>query len=152
MLGRAKLRRRLMRLPEEVKAQLKRDFAQGADDIVDMMKTYAPVDDGELRDSIHWRWAGDKQVAYSQGDTSGAAPGELGDMSIRIAAGNTKVRYAHLVEFGAAPHVAGGMFKGAQHPGRQAQPFFFPSYRAQRKRVVKNFRSGIRKAMKASAK
>ncbi len=151
MLGREKLRRRLIRLPEEIKKQLRADFAAGAEDIVQTMKGFVAVDDGALRESIHWNWRGDKRVAYSQGDSGGAPAGQLNDMSIRIAAGNTKVRYAHLVEFGAAPHVAGGMFKGAQHPGQQPQPFFFPAYRMKRKGVVQNFRKGIRRAMKKSA-
>lgn len=148
MLGRAKLRKRLLRLPDDVKRRLRAEFAQGADDIVNMMKAVAPVDDGELRESITWRWSGEGKIAYSQGDSSG----QPGDMSIRISAGNTRVRYPHLVEFGAAPHIAGGIFKGAMHPGQPPQPFFFPSYRAQKKRVVKNFRRGIKRAMQDSAK
>jgi HK97 gp10 family phage protein len=143
-IGREKLKRRLLKLPQEAQQKLRTEFAAGAQDIVAMQKRLVAVDGGDLRDSITWNWGDAKKIAYSQGDSAG------GPLSIRISAGNTRVRYAHIVEFGAAPHVAGGIFKGAKHPGAPAQPFFYPAYRAKKKAFKSRQRRAFRKAIAAS--
>jgi len=121
---------------------------QGANEIVDMMKSLVPVDSGELRDSIGWTWG--KRPKYSQ--AIAVVKSKLaGDLTITIYAGNSKVRYAHLVEFGSAPHINGGMFKGTQHPGTAKQPFFFVSWRTNKKRVKSRISRAINKAAKEVA-
>lgn len=37
-------------------------------------------------------------------------------------------RHGHLLEFGTAPHVNGGVFTGTQHPGTAPQPFVRPAW------------------------
>jgi hypothetical protein len=76
--------------------------------------------------------------------------GEAGDpdLSVRISAGNSKVRYAHLIEFGTAPHINGGVFAGTEHPGTQAQPFFYPTYRRLRRRARSRISRAVTKAIK----
>jgi HK97 gp10 family phage protein len=39
-------------------------------------------------------------------------------------------RYAHLVEFGTAPHWQPNRFGGIMHPGARAKPFMRPAYEA----------------------
>jgi len=131
---RERLKRRFDRLPGLTKQYVFDALQLGADEIVAMQKRLAPVDDGDLQDAIHW------EVARRSSEIR----------ALRIRAGNGRVRYAHLVEFGVAPHRVGGRFKGAMHPGTQAQPFFFPAYRALKKRVRARIRRAFKKAVLAS--
>lgn len=39
-----------------------------------------------------------------------------------------KGRHGHLVEFGTAPHINGGVFAGTQNPGTAARPFMRPAW------------------------
>jgi len=144
VLGLKSLNRKLKALPALAEAAIKLAMEQGADEIVAMMKRLVPVDNGDLRDSIGWTW-GDAP-SYSQ--RIGAVKSKTGNLKITIYAGNSKVRYAHLVEFGSAPHINGGVFAGTQNPGAKAQPFFFVSFRALRRRT----KSRITKAINKSAK
>lgn len=129
-IGREKVRRRFLALPEHARRFVDDAMVKGADEIVAMQKRLAPVDDGDLRDAIHWE--------------------RINPLAIRIRAGNARVRYAHLVEFGVAPHKVGGRFAGAMHPGTKPAAFFFPSYRALRRRVKGRIRRSLRKAVVAS--
>lgn len=131
-IGREKLRKRFLALPPLARQMVDDALRQGADEIVAMQKRLAPVDDGDLRDAIHWEWI--------------KAPANAA-RAIRIRAG---VKYAALVEYGTAPHRVGGRFAGAMHPGSAARPFFYPAYRALRKRVKSRIRRSLRKAVIAS--
>lgn len=126
-----------------------------AEQITKGMKAAAPVDDGDLQMSITYRFGDQARVKYSINLTarrsgsraySGANP-----LTVVISAGNEKVRYAHLVEFGTKQHIAGGIFKGATIPAIPAQPFFYPIFRAYRKpaarRISRHWRRGIKKAV-----
>lgn len=148
ILNLARLDRKLKRIPEVAKELIKSAMEQGANEIVDMMKSLAPQDSGDLHDSIGWTWGKKPKYAQAIAVMKSSLGGEL---TITIYAGNSKVRYAHLVEFGAKPHIAGGMFAGAKHPGSPAQPFFFVSYRANRKKVKSRIRRAITKAAKEVA-
>lgn len=148
ILGLAKLERKLRRMPEVAKATIKAAMEQGANEIVDMMRSLAPIDDGDLRESIGWTWG--KRPKYSQ-VVAVAKSKMAGDLTITIFVGNSKVRYAHLVEFGTAAHENGGMFPGTLNPGTKAQPFFFVSWRANRKAVKSRIRRAITKAAKQVA-
>jgi HK97 gp10 family phage protein len=134
-IGLEKIRRRFLALPKHARTMVDEALVQGADEIVTMQKRLVEVDDGELRDSIHWEWI--------------PAPANAA-RAIRIRAGNARVRYAHLVEFGTAPHRVGGRFAGAMHPGTAPAPFFYPAYRALKKRVKGRVRRSLRKAVLAS--
>lgn len=106
-----------------------------------------PVDHGGLQASITWRWGNDAKIAYSQ------TLGSVGqhELSARISAGNSKVRYAHLVEFGTHAHIAGGKFAGAEIPAIPAQPFFYPGYRLGKKRAKSRIARAITRAAKKVA-
>lgn len=150
-LGREKLKRRFAALPEKVREQIGVEFAKGAQDLVAMQRRLAPKKTGKLRESITWRWGFEGRVKYSQGGGS-RAPGAMktGLLNIVVSAGNAQVRYAHLVEFGASAHVAGGIFEGVRHPGAPAQPFFFVSYRAKRRALKARAKRALRKGIIAS--
>lgn len=148
ILGLAALERKLKRMPDNAIAKIKIAMEQGADEVVSMMRSLAPEDDGDLRDSIGWTWGKKPKYATALA-TATASLG--GDLTLTIYAGNSKVRYAHLVEFGTAAHTNGGMFAGSEHPGTKGQPFFFVSWRANRKKVKARIRRAVRSDAKEEA-
>lgn len=145
------LNKKVAQIPKRVEKAARAAMEKGADELVEMMKRLVPKDSGDLRDSIGWTWgnapAGAKVIAQSDADERG--------LKITVYAGNERAYYAAWVEFGTAPHnvsKGGGnkSFKGTAtaHPGTRARPFFFPSYRALRKRIQSRIRRETRKAMK----
>jgi HK97 gp10 family phage protein len=122
---------------------------KSAKEIVAAQKAAVRVKSGKLRDSIVWQPSDAARIKYSQGggSKSVSAPGSIG---VRISAGNSRVRYAHLVEFGTASHPQGGSFKGTQHPGTPPSPFFYPVYRARKRAVKARVKRAIKKAVSLS--
>ncbi|MBA8851193.1 HK97 gp10 family phage protein [Ochrobactrum intermedium] len=145
--GLDRLQIKLKKFPEVAETLVKAAMEQGAQDIVNMMQNLVPVDDGELMESIGWTWG--QAPKYSQ--RIGSVKSNDGKLTITIYAGNSKVRYAHLVEFGSAPHVNGGMYPGTFNPGAKAQPFFYVSWRAKRRSARARVSRAITKAAKQIA-
>lgn len=148
ILGLAKLEKKLKRLPDAATASIKKAMEQSADEIVSMMKSLVPEQSGDLKDSIGWTWGklpnGSTIMAQAKSTLGGG-------LTLTIYAGNDKAFYARWVEFGTAAHINGGMFAGSKHPGSKASPFFFVSYRANRKRVKSRIRRAVNKAAKEVA-
>lgn len=143
--GLAQLNRKLtVTIPNRVKEATRDAMEKGAEELVAMMKRLAPVDQGDLRDSIGWTWG--EAPRYAQ--KIAAVKAQDGDLSITIYAGNTKVRYAHLVEFGTKAHINGGKFAGTQNRGTTAQPFFYVSWRTMRKRIKSRVTRAMKKAIR----
>lgn len=145
MQGLDRLRWKLTRkIPRAVEQAAVQTMEAGATEIVRLMKSLAPVDEGELRDSIGWTWgaapAGAMVLARSK------VAGGKGRKQITIYAGNARTmvgsrnqfQLARLQEFGTQ--------------AMAANPFFFPAYRALRKRVRGRVTRGIRKAIRDGAK
>ena len=133
--GLDRLRRKLRQMPEVVKEQIRQEMEKSADEIVRMAQGLVPVDSGALRDSINWTW-GDPP----KGSMVLAAAKE-GDLRITIYAGTRDKKlgkgdafYVRFVEF-----VTQKM---------AARPFFFPAYRANKKRAAGRIRRTISKAVK----
>lgn len=59
------------------------------------------------------------------------------------------VKYAHLLEFGTAPHYQPG--RGVVHPGSRPEPFLTPAYFDTRDQVVKRFGDKIGPEMEKRA-
>ena len=139
IIGLAKLHKKLQRMPDVAKARIRTAMEQGANEIVAMMRNLVPVDSGALRDSIGWTWGKAPQGAMTIGKM--AASNLAGDLTITIYAGtrdkklgDTDAYYARFVEFGTK--------------NMAASPYFYVSYRANKKKV----RSRIRRATTAAAK
>lgn len=147
MENRERLLRKMAAIPEEIRKAMKDAIAAGADEIVGMQRRLAPVKTGALRASIVATFGGSGPAHASVGGGGGGDS----DLSVRITAGNSGVRYAHLVEFGTAPHVVGGIYKGALHPGSVAKPFFYPGYRALKRRVKSRITRATKKAIRKAA-
>lgn len=147
LLGLVKLNRKLKTIPVAAKTAARKAVVEGMQEVVNLQQNLAPYDDGELMESIVLTGPNSQTPKYSQ-------PGgqrKTGDLEAISTAGNTKVRYAHLVEFGTAPHAQGGMFEGTMHPGTAPQPFFWPAWRALRTRVRGRVTRSINKAIKQAA-
>lgn len=140
-----RLKRKLELLRIKTADAVRPAMEEAAQELVDMMKRVVPHKHNTLRDSIGWTWG------EAPGGSIRVAAGEVGFMRITIYAGSVAAYYARWVEFGTAPHTQGGMFKGTQSPGTRAEPFFFPSYRAQRKGMKKKVRDAVNKAVKEVA-
>ena len=131
ILGLAKLQKKLDRLPEAAKEQIKAAMAAQADEIVAMMKGLVPVKSGALRDSIGWTWG----KAPKGSSIVAAVKASLGaDMTITIYAGSHEAFYARWQEFGTQD--------------MPANPYFYVSWRASKKGAKR----AIRNAIVASAK
>lgn len=158
VLGLASLRKKVRQMPEAAKAEIVAAMEAGAAEVVALAKSLAPVDDGDLRESIGWTWGDPPKGAIVIAKSRPLK--NVGDMRITIYAGNDKAFYARWVEFGTAPHsVAKGADRsskrkrsgGRMHPGARANPFFFPAYRATRKRLKSRVSRAITKAAKKVA-
>jgi hypothetical protein len=90
-------------------------------------------DTGALIDSIHVTLPGQMTPPYSQPGGSRRAK----ENEVIVTAGNAKVRYAHLVEYGTATAAA--------------QPYFWSGYRLMKKRAVSRIKRAINKAIRDGA-
>lgn len=134
ILNLARLQRKLNRLPEVAKATIRAAMEAAADQVVAMMKSLVPVDKGDLRDSIGWTWG----KAPKGASVVAAVKASLGaDLTITIYAGNTEAYYARWQEFGTQ--------------NMPAQPYFYVSWRANKKAAKTKVRAAIRKAAKQVA-
>lgn len=134
--GGARIRAVLDALPKQIEDDVEAAVLKGAHEVAAAQRLLTPVDTGALRDSIHVTPAGQSTPAYSQ--PGGASV--VGPLAARITAGNTDVRYAHLVEYGT----------GGDSP-TTPQPFFWPGYRLTRRRVVSRIKREIGKAIRKAA-
>ncbi len=151
IIGLAKLQRKLDRLPKVAKDQIRTKMAEAADEIVAMMKSLVPVlkepdarrRAGALRDSIGWTWGKAPKGSMVVATLKGAGVG--GDLTITVFAGSRdKSRgpddayYVAWVEFGTKK--------------MKAQPFFYVSWRANRKPAARKVRKAVRDAARQVAR
>lgn len=105
-------------------AAMKR-LIKGANDVADLQRKLAPVEEGDLRDSIAVTLPGQSTPPYSLPGGSTVA----GENQVIVTAGNSDVRYPHLVEHGTSE--------------TEAQPFFFPGYRLLKDKVTRSTASAF---------
>lgn len=95
----------IAKLPELANAAVRKS----AEDIAAAARTAAPVDSGDLLDSIE---------ARQESKTAWVV--------------EAKEFYAPFIEYGTPPHVVGGLYAGAKHPGTPPRPFMTPAAEAER--------------------
>jgi HK97 gp10 family phage protein len=140
--GLNRLNRKLKRFPEAAIGEIRAAMEQSAAEIVAMAKSFVRVDTGALRDSIGWTWGKAPDGAMVLGEVR--AGRGAGNLRITIFAGNELTMVANK---------RGQQFQNAriQEFGtkeRPGQPYFYPAYRAIRKRV----KSRVSRAVTKSAK
>ena len=143
--GKDELFAKLKRLAPQAQKELEVSNGKKAHEMVSLARGFVPVKTGKLRDSIEATPPGGTPPDYSQGSRT------VPEGAFMVTAGNAKVRYAHLVEFGSRPHINEGQFAGTQNPGAPAQPFFFPAYRLIRKAMRSAASRAITKSIKSVA-
>ena len=134
-----RLRERLSKIPDIVRESAASAMEECAAEIVAEMKMLAPVDSGDLRDSIGWTW-GDIPAGSFMIDEirSGKNTGQqYATLRIKIYAGSREAFYARFIEFGTKT-------------GVRAQPFFFAAYKKWGGKA--KFRARIRAAIRKRIK
>ena len=130
------VKRQIAQIPGKVSAEVKKAQDQNADEMVDLAKSLAPKRTGALAASIR------------------AQPGATA-LSTEVVADKF---YARFVEFGTRGATEGDTVQdasgrtrkaGRTHPGTKAQPFFYPAYRALKKRMKGRATGAANKAIKA---
>lgn len=134
VLGLSSLRRRLTKtIPDNVRLATAEAMERQAARLVAEMKRLAPVDQGELRDSIGWTWgdspAGATVIAQAFGR-------EYETMRITIYAGGGGADHARFQEFGTV--------------NMPPNPFFYVSWRKMKRGIKSSITRARKKAIRAS--
>lgn len=126
--GLDKVRRRLVdQIPKAVRAALEQAMLESANLIVAGAKLRAPVETGEVRDSI-------RHHGVKEGRRGGLYVAiTAGDKTTETKTGGTTYQVARLLEFGTVK--------------MPAQPFMLPAYRANKRRVQQRMRRAVKNAI-----
>lgn len=147
ILGLPRLQKKLKRLPDLAEQAIRKAMGESAAEVVTLAKSLVPKDSGDLAQSIGWTWGDAPKGSMVLGQVRAGSD----NLRITIYAGNSEAYYARWVEFGTSGHEQGGIFEGSEHPGTPAQPFFYPAWRAVRRRVKGRVTRAINKAAKQIA-
>lgn len=134
--GRDRMRRVLLALPDAQRKAIRTAILDGAATIAATQKNLVPVRTGALRDTIKVT-PGDQDLpdyATLKSKRTVKDP----ELCAILTAGNTNVRYAHLVEF------------GTTHA--HAEPYFYPGFRAQKSAVKRKINAAARQGIKDGLK
>lgn len=126
--GLSALRSRWAAIPRRVAEATQAEMEKQAADVVAMMRRLVPKDEGDLSDSIAWTWGEAPKGSMTIGSVGGQ---DYGTLRITIYAAGTKDSFH-------------GVFQEFGTRKMSANPFFFPAWRAKRKKV----KSAITRAMK----
>ena len=133
--GLDRLKRKMtVSIPRHVRAATRAAMEKSANEIVASARTFAPVDTGDLRDSIGWTWGDAPKGALTLASSRPVGDGER----ITIYAGGGDAFYARFQEFGTQ--------------AMPASPFFFPAYRLNRKRAKGRITRAMKKAIREGAR
>lgn len=128
--GLSSFQKRMRAIPLAARLAVQPSLVKGAEEIAALQRSMAPVDDGDLRDSITVTGPGQVTPPYSQPGGALTVP----ENAAAITVGKSDVRYPHLQEYGTSFHAA--------------QPFFWPGFRMGRKRALNRIKRAIGKAIK----
>lgn len=141
------LKRKFRAMPQEVRKEVMKSVPVSAAELVAMQKRLVAKKKHKLENSIRFEMVTDFKALVIAGGTSETkrevrkGSGEFTDEAI-------------LNEFGTKAHKAGGKFKGARIPAEPARPFFFPAFRALRRRlkgrISRSISTGIKKVAQGS--
>lgn len=132
--GLAEFNRRWGAVPAKVRQAARETLEQNAEEIVADMRRAAPKGESrKLVNSINWTWGDAPEGAMTLGTVGGS---EYATMRITIYAGAGDAFYARFQEFGTK--------------NMSANPFFFPVWRARKRRVKSRLTRNINKAIKGA--
>lgn len=138
--NRKKFKGKIDKLPKAVGLAVRVAMEEMAEEMVAAMKRLVPVDTGKLRDSIGWCWGAPPRDAKVVDTIKGpkGKDGGIDNNRITIFAGNAEAYYARWIEFGTV--------------SRPEHPFFWPTWRAQKKSLRSKMNRHINAAIKQIAK
>ena len=134
--GLRKLKRKMRRtIPRAVRAATRDAMRKGAEEVVSSARQFVPRGEtGELHDSIGWTFGDPPGGSLVLGERKAAND----SLVLTVFAGNKKAFYVRFVEFGTQ--------------GMSAQPFFFPAYRLNQKRIKSRVTRSMKKAIREGAR
>ena len=151
----ARFKRKLSKLPKVVEEAARAAMEDFADQVVAAMRNLVPVKTGALRESIDWTWGGPPSDAKIVGHVGGAAQNR-----ITIFAGSEAAYYARWVEFGTRAR-APGKYRDEHdhkrnagaggHAATPAEPFFYPTWRAYKRKLARTVNPKVYSAIKKLA-
>ncbi|MBK5958579.1 hypothetical protein CCR97_10210 [Rhodoplanes elegans] len=144
MEGLDKFVRKMRAMSEQTKQELQAETTRAANEMVALAKGLAPFKTGALRASI--QASNGPPPAHAQ--FAGKSRNEI---ATTVTSGNTSARHSALVEFGTKPHIVGGIYEGARHPGSEPHPFFWPAFRAQKRAFARRMAKAVRTAARRQA-
>lgn len=139
--GIAALHRRFEAIPKRIIAAVTVPMEKYADQIVAMMKVLVPVDQGDLRDSIGWTWGDAPKGSVKIGTMKGHSYGKI---ALTIYAGGPTTTVGARGQFNTA------LLQEFGTQNMPANPYFYVSWRANKRRVKSGITRAIRKAIKES--
>ncbi|EJW12736.1 phage protein, HK97, GP10 [Rhodovulum sp. PH10] len=150
MQGRERLLAKMAAIPKAQRAAMRPVLEEAAREVTSMQRRLVPVRSGALLRSIGYTFG---RYRAENANVRGVSAGGDADpnLSVTLHAGDAEAYYAAFVEFGTSAHTAGGKFKGAHHPGSMARPFFYPVFRALRRRIKARITRAMRKAAREAA-
>lgn len=147
IVGRDRMRKVLKALPDAVRKRLREAIIAETEAMAGSMRTLVPVARGDLKASIKVTPGDEAPALYARVKSNRTEKDPY--LAAIVHVDDWKAR---LVEFGTAPHVNQGQFPGTMNPGTPAQPFFFPSFRAHRKRAQSRINKAARQGIKDGLK
>ena len=144
--GLASFQRRMKAIPKAARLAVRPALMKGAEEIAEKQRLLAlrSKDTGDLIESITITGPQETTPPYSQPGGFMVVP----ELTAAVTAGNSKVRYAHLVEHGTRPRMLQSKRQAGFHPGTPAQAFFWPGFRLARKRALGRIKRAIGKAIR----
>ncbi|MFN3746701.1 MAG: HK97-gp10 family putative phage morphogenesis protein [Hyphomicrobiaceae bacterium] len=140
--GRRALVDKLGRLPPAARKHIRAAIAQSAREMAALVRAAAPVDTGQLRDSVGYTFGAFEENKRSRSRISSASAEGVADpdLTAQVHAGGGAAFYARFVEF------------GTRNPSRPARPFFYPALRLTRKKHMDRLKRATHKAAREVAK
>ncbi len=132
--GLDRLKRRWKAIPENARKNVRYELEKIADEITEEIWARAPMGEtGRVGASIGWTWGDAPAGTLTIGTVRGR---KYGTMRITIYAGGGDAFYARFHEFGTVK--------------MRASPFFFPVWRARKRRVRNRISRAVGKAIRES--
>lgn len=128
--GIGRIQQRLAMIPKNVREALHPELMKNGNDLAIMARILAPRDTGDLQESLTVTPGGSSTPPFSTPGGKVIVP----ELAVAVTAGNSEVRYAHLVEHGTAD--------------TPAQPFFWPAFRLLKKKIARRIKGAASKAVK----
>lgn len=137
MVDSARLKRKLRAVPQKIITAVKAQMEIYATELVAEMRMLVPVDSGALRDSIGWTWGDAPKGSIALASAASKIDGVF--ITIYVGTRDKKLGdgdafYARWQEFGTK--------------NMPANPFFYVTWRANRRRVRSGISRAVRKALK----